>query len=360
MALMRAFAPCMSIALVPSHRATQARVSGSSSSAAAGRPSACSRSRTSPARPESRMVLHASNSAPPSTSMRVAATSWPSAAQARPACSTAATQSGCTGTPVQLAVTTPMRSRPGSRPSCARNGSAGGAVNQGAPSSGPAVASRMAAQSRTLRVTACSWLSPIMASPRCGPTALRPRVGFSPTSPQQAAGMRMEPRLSVACAAGSIPPATAAPAPPLEPPGECAADHGLRVAPCSAGSVLALMPNSGELVRPTITNPAARSRVTVVLSKSNTLPANRRLAWLSGRPATGACRSLMKYGTPVNGPSGSPARMAARALSNACTTTAFRRGLSASTCAMQASSTSSALTWRLRTRAARPIASWLR
>ena len=50
-----------------------------------------------------------------------------------------------------------------------------------------------------------------------------------PTSPQAAAGIRIEPRLSVPCATGTRPAATAAPAPPDEPPAEREGFHGFRV-----------------------------------------------------------------------------------------------------------------------------------
>ena len=45
-----------------------------------------------------------------------------------------------------------------------------------------------------------------------------PLVGFKPTKPHMAAGMRIEPPPSLALAAGTIPEATAAAAPPEEPP----------------------------------------------------------------------------------------------------------------------------------------------
>ena len=45
------------------------------------------------------------------------------------------------------------------------------------------------------------------------------------------AGPRIEPPPSLACAAGTMPAATAAAEPPLEPPALCAGFQGLRVAP---------------------------------------------------------------------------------------------------------------------------------
>jgi hypothetical protein len=49
-----------------------------------------------------------------------------------------------------------------------------------------------------------------------------------PTSPQTLAGMRMDPPPSLPCAAGASPAATAAAAPPLDPPAERERSHGVR------------------------------------------------------------------------------------------------------------------------------------
>ena len=56
---------------------------------------------------------------------------------------------------------------------------------------------------------------------------------FSPTTPLQAAGIRVEPPPSVATASGAIPLATATAAPPLEPPAQRSARQALRVRPNS-------------------------------------------------------------------------------------------------------------------------------
>ena len=73
------------------------------------------------------------------------------------------------------------------------------------------------------------------------------------------AGMRIEPPPSPAWPSGTIPLATAAPVPPLEPPGECAVFHGLCAGPYACGSVVVISPYSGVFVLPTMTNPAASS-----------------------------------------------------------------------------------------------------
>src|SRR5262245_40338030 len=98
---------------------------------------------------------------------------------------------------------------------------------------------------------------PLQPSPTIGPAGVRARVGLRPKTPQFAAGMRIEPPPSVACAAGTMPAATAAAAPPLEPPALRAKSQGLRVGPLTTGSVVGARPNSGVFVRPRMTRPAA-------------------------------------------------------------------------------------------------------
>ena len=79
-------------------------------------------------------------------------------------------------------------------------------------------ASSMIPESSTERVSApktIQWLP----SRSCGARGTRPRCGLRPNRPVQAAGMRIEPAPSAASAAGTIPAATAAAEPPLDPPG---------------------------------------------------------------------------------------------------------------------------------------------
>src|ERR1700758_5350791 len=108
--------------------------------------------------------------------------------------------------------------------------------------------------------------TPSPTSARAGPTVIRPWLGLSPTSPQHDAGMRMLPPPSEALANGTIPAATAAAAPPLDPPGVRSNDHGLRVGPHATGCVVGRLPISGLFVRPAITRPAAFNRATRVVS----------------------------------------------------------------------------------------------
>src|SRR5436305_5676545 len=91
---------------------------------------------------------------------------------------------------------------------------------------------------------------------------MRPKLGFRPTRPVKAAGMRVEPPPSLAVPNGTSPPATAAAEPPLDPPGVRVRSHGFRVVPHALVWVKAVTPNSGAAVLPTGTAPAARSRLT--------------------------------------------------------------------------------------------------
>ena len=68
----------------------------------------------------------------------------------------------------------------------------------------------------------------------------------------------MDPRPSLAWAMGTIPEATAAAAPPEEPPEMCSGFHGLPLGPRRSELVTPGMPNSGVLVLPSSTTPAAR------------------------------------------------------------------------------------------------------
>src|SRR5690606_19211789 len=103
---------------------------------------------------------------------------------------------------------------------------------------------------------------------------------------QQDAGMRIEPPPSVACAIGSMPAATAAAEPPLDPPGVCSVFQGLRVGPKRCGSVTGIRPNSDEFVFPSTTRPAARQRRTSSLSAAGMFCANSLEAYVVGAPKT--------------------------------------------------------------------------
>src|SRR5215469_14216534 len=61
----------------------------------------------------------------------------------------------------------------------------------------------------------------------------RPCVGLIPTTPQTAAGMRIEPPLSEPTERYTRPAATCAPDPPLDPPGENLVFQGFPILPKS-------------------------------------------------------------------------------------------------------------------------------
>src|SRR4030095_17187730 len=61
----------------------------------------------------------------------------------------------------------------------------------------------------------------------------RPNVGFRPTTPQTAAGIRIDPPLSVPTDRGTRPAATIAPEPPLDPPAENSRFQGVLILPKS-------------------------------------------------------------------------------------------------------------------------------
>src|SRR5438309_3681105 len=99
-----------------------------------------------------------------------------------------------------------------------------------------------------------------------GPGDTRPRAPFNPTSPQHAAGIRVEPPPSLPWAIGTRPAATAAAEPPDDPPGVRSRSQGLRVGPNSVASLTGRIPYSGRVVVPTITKPALRIRRTTLWS----------------------------------------------------------------------------------------------
>src|SRR5262249_10601495 len=93
-----------------------------------------------------------------------------------------------------------------------------------------------------------------------GHRGTRPYVGFRPYTPQNDDGMRMDPAPSEPWASGPRPAAAAAAAPALEPPVVIAVFHGLRAMPVSGLSPSAFQPNSGLVVLPSMTPPAAWRR----------------------------------------------------------------------------------------------------
>src|SRR3712207_4032301 len=86
----------------------------------------------------------------------------------------------------------------------------------------------------------------------------RPGVGRRPTTLQKPAGLRSDPPMSLPSASGTSPAASAAAAPPDDPPAESPCRYRLWVAPKRVLNVCDPAANSGTLVLPTRTAPAAR------------------------------------------------------------------------------------------------------
>src|SRR3954470_19532342 len=101
---------------------------------------------------------------------------------------------------------------------------------------GPAIASSNAAASRTVRASGPCTDRPLISA-LSGAVETRPRLVLMPNNPLTLDGMRIEPPPSLPGAAGRRPAATAAPAPPLEPPADRVRSHGVRAGGCPSGSV---------------------------------------------------------------------------------------------------------------------------
>src|SRR5690606_24468158 len=120
-------------------------------------------------------------------------------------------------------------------------------------------AAQNAAVSRTVLVSTPSDTRFTGMVRACSPSTCLPRVGLSPTRPLTAAGMRIDPPPSLACAMGTAPDATSAADPPEEAPTEYSVFHGFLVGSRRANSVLAFNPNSGSVLLPSTVNPALSS-----------------------------------------------------------------------------------------------------
>jgi hypothetical protein len=100
----------------------------------------------------------------------------------------------------------------------------------GSPASRPAIAASSSAQSSALRASGPT-VSKVQATGTTPRLDTRPIVGRTPVTPHEAAGMRMEPAVSVPRLPGTRSAAAAAPLPPLDPPQTRSRSQGLRAAP---------------------------------------------------------------------------------------------------------------------------------
>ena len=133
----------------------------------------------------------------------------------------------------------------------------------------PAITSNSAAASSTDLDIGPMW-SRLQASGKQPSFETRPCVGLRPTSPQAEDGIRMEPAVSVPRVLKLMSAATAAPDPPLEPPGTFSRSQGLPTAP--KWGLLLSMPQaySCMLSLPVRTMPASFMRATTEASSSGT------------------------------------------------------------------------------------------
>ena len=129
--------------------------------------------------------------------------------------------------------------------------------------------------------------------------------------------------MSVPCAICPIPAATAAPAPPDEPPGVMPGSRGFLVSPWIRLVVNQRYENAGQLVRPRITAPALRQlSITGLLVRAITSRCN-----LSPLVVAKPCWSIFTLtvtGTPASGPASSPRAIAA-SMAPACASTSAGR-----------------------------------
>ena len=126
-------------------------------------------------------------------------------------------------------------------------------------------------------------------------------MGLNPVTPQNAAGMRIEPPVSVPSAPSASLAATAAPEPPEEPPGTCVSFHGLCVAPKCTLLVVPPRASSCVFALPMITAPASRSRRTAVASSVGTRSKCALVPPAVTTPAVSK-RSFTAIGMPSIGP----------------------------------------------------------
>ena len=96
-------------------------------------------------------------------------------------------------------------------------------------------------------------VSKLAASGQQPSSETRPCVGLCPTTPQHAAGIRIEPAESVPSAASASPAASAAAEPPLDPPATRPGKRGFGTSPKCGFSEVVPYANSCRFALPTFT-----------------------------------------------------------------------------------------------------------
>ena len=197
----------------------------------------------------------------------------------------------------------------GSRVNC----SSGCRSVEGSRKSAATSASRMSAQSATLRA-----IGPIESSDQLSKPVpcrlIRPNVTFNPVKPLNADGIRTEPPVSLPMPTGANPAATATPVPLEEPPGTrwVARSHGFTGVPIFGFVPQPPNANSVICVLPSGTMPAPSNRSTVAAVAVLTRPRLRAEPSVQTLPSISS-RSFRTTGRPCSGERGSPAVRAASA-----------------------------------------------
>ena len=173
-----------------------------------------------------------------------------------------------------------------------------------------------------------------------------PNEGLWPNTPQKADGTRTDPPMSVPISKLVMPHATAAAAPPDDPPGTRARSHGLFVVPNISLNVWKSPDHRGTLVFPNTIAPAFLIDATTGASCCGTCSSNEGDPPVDRIPAV-AMASLIVTGSPCSGPHDRPLAVASsaadarsRATSTASVQTALTCGSSRATRASWASRSS--------------------
>ena len=193
---------------------------------------------------------------------------------------------------------TPRRSPFTPLSSSRRSWSPGRSTIVASRSSLPKIVSHTIAASSTVFVNGPTW-SRDEANATTPQRGTRPYVGFMPTTPQSAAGWRIEPPVSVPSAKSASPAATATAEPPDDPPGTRSARHGFFTAPNAEFSFELPMANSSRFVFPIITAPVASRRSTTVAEYGGTYPSRMREPAVVTTPFV-PMMSLHAHGMPAS------------------------------------------------------------
>ena len=131
---------------------------------------------------------------------------------------------GSNGLPLRIAIRIPRTPSSG----MFGPGTGGRPMVVGSAGSGPASTDSISAASATVRVRVPTWSSDQL-SVSAPARLIRAYVGLRPTRPQWEAGILIDPPVSEPMPPATMPAATDAPVPPLDPPALRSRSHGFRV-----------------------------------------------------------------------------------------------------------------------------------